>query len=240
MVHTLVGIGSLVSEASAARSFTFTNFRIGEVRGWRRAFNQANWVNVEHGWGNIAQGNVAALSMIQAEDDFVSRVALLDVGDKDLSSFYERETGYFIRATPFWRRADDGRIIEQGTALLCTACADDAEANGLWAPGGAMEAHCAGSAYAATWMHRSLRPLWPAPTAELLPSPGYLALCAAAHQRAGLLEHFLDSTVLNDRTTSLRAYCSQHDDGREVLAALASESCGEDADLPPSVHGDRR
>ena len=35
MVRTIAGIGSLVSEESAASLFAFSNFRLGEVRGWR-------------------------------------------------------------------------------------------------------------------------------------------------------------------------------------------------------------
>ena len=102
MVHTIAGIGSLVCKASAERSFQFTNFRIGEVRGWRRSFNQANWVNVEHGWGSVLRGTTAALAMVPARPDYVSRVALLDVEDDELAGFYEREAGYHIRSTPFW------------------------------------------------------------------------------------------------------------------------------------------
>ena len=87
MVQTLVGIGSLVSEASARNSFAFTNFRIGEVAGWRRCFNQANWVNVRHGWGSVADGDVGALAMIPASPEYVSSVALLDVTDEELLEF---------------------------------------------------------------------------------------------------------------------------------------------------------
>ena len=241
MVQTLVGIGSLVSEASARNSFAFTNFRIGEVAGWRRCFNQANWVNVRHGWGSVADGDVGALAMIPASPEYVSSVALLDVTDEELRGFYERETGYHIRSTPFWRRASDGSLQESGHALVCTACADDEEAETLWTPGGAMEAHCAGSDYVRAWMQSSLRPLWPAPSERLLPAPGYLHLCAAAHQKAGLLEHFMDSTLLNDRETTLRAYSEQHGPTRALLDTLAREDNvvhdGDDPS-PPSAHGD--
>lgn len=205
--HTLAGIGSLVSEASARQSFAFTNFRIGEIRGWRRAFNQANWVNEKHSWC-FGPDATAALAMVRADSDYVSTVALMDVEDEGLSSFYEREAGYDIQETEFCERAADGTIQVTGTALLCTACKDDAAADALWAPGGAMERHCPGSEYVARWMGSSLRPLWPAPSARLLPSSGYLVLCAEAHAQAGLLEHFLDSTLLNDRITTLRGYCS--------------------------------
>ena len=242
MVHTLVGIGSLVSEASARNSFAFSNFRIGEVTGWRRCFNQANWVNVQHGWGSAADGDTGALAMIPTDPEFVSHVALMDVTDDELCGFYERETGYHIRATPFSRRAADGSLLESGSALMCTACADDAEADALWRPGGAMEAHCAGSDYAVDWMERSLRPLWPAPSATLLPSLGYMRLCAAAHKRAGLLEHFLDSTLLNDRATTLRVHIEQHESTRALIDGLtcALSDCSDDGEEapPPSVHGD--
>ena len=233
MTVTIAGIGSLVSEASARRSFEFTNFRLGEVRGWRRAFNQANWVNVEHGWGSVETGNTAALAMVPADPEFVSLVALIDVAADELAGFYEREAGYNIRSTPYWERSADGAIANMGQALLCTACADDAEADALWAPGGEMEAHCAGSTYAAEWMARSLRPLWPPAEAALLPAPGYLALCAAAHRRAGvgMLDHFLDSTLLNDRQTSLREHCMRDDEGRRLIDSL--DTLGSEESHPP-------
>ena len=234
-VHTLVGFGSLVSEASARCSFDFTNFRIGEVAGWQRCFNQANWVNVEHGWGSVSNGNnVAALAMIKADSRHVSRVALMDVTEDDLKGFYEREAGYLIQTTPYWRHAADGTVLESGAALICTACADDAEADALWAPGGAMEVNCAGSEYVREWMRSSLRPLWPTPSMPLLPSPGYLQLCAEAHLRAGMLDHFLDSTLLNDRVTTLRAFCARDAPTRtliEKLGAQATEAEAQDAGI---------
>ena len=228
MVATLAGIGSLVSERSARSSFAFSNFRIGEIRGWRRAFNQNNWVNVQCGWGDMAAQNTAALAMVRADDDFVSHVALLDVADEDLYGFYERETGYHIRSTPFYERSNDGSVLKMGDALLCTACDDDAEADALWAPGGPMEQQCTGSEYAREWMRSSLRPLWPSKEARLLPAPGYLRLCAAAHMRAGLLDHFLDSTVLNDQTTTLREHCSKDATARHVLETLRESDADEE------------
>ena len=65
--------------------------------------------------------------------------------------------------------------------------------------------------------------LWPAPTERLLPALGYLELCAAAHLRARMLDHFLDSTVLNDRLTTLREYCTQNEYARRVISAVLAE-----------------
>ena len=118
-------------------------------------------MNQDCGWGSEETADTAALAMVPADPGFVSHVALLDVADEEMRGFYEREAGYHIRRTPYWERDADGNVCGTGEALLCTACADDVEADSLWAPGGAMEQHCAGSEYVAEWMRRSLRPLWP-------------------------------------------------------------------------------
>ena len=181
--------------------------------------------------------NTAALAMVRTDDaSFVSRVALLDVDDEDLHGFYERETGYNIQLTSFYERASDGSMVEKGLALLCTACDSDAEADALWAPGGAMERHCPGSEYAQDWMRNSLRPLWPPRAALLLPAPGYLRLCASAHLRAGMLDHFLDSTVLNDRITTLREYCTRNEEARRIIESL--EDAEEVQEEGCSMHGE--
>ncbi|CAJ1399304.1 unnamed protein product [Effrenium voratum] len=60
---TIAGVGSLLSPASARESFDFSNFRLGEVRGWRRCFCQANWVTVVCGASRLETNEVAALAM---------------------------------------------------------------------------------------------------------------------------------------------------------------------------------
>ncbi|EOD25872.1 hypothetical protein EMIHUDRAFT_206076 [Emiliania huxleyi CCMP1516] len=113
-------------------------------------------------------------------------------------------------------------------------------ADTLWAPGGAMERHCAGSEYVAAWMRSSLRPLWPPAGAHLLPAPGYLRLCAAAHRRAGLLDHFLDSTLLHDGVTTLRAHCERDEGARRAIASLDEEEAAGSDEEAASMHGDAR
>eukprot|EP00435_Cladocopium_sp_Y103_P022162 s1726_g5.t1 len=44
------------------------------------------------------------------------------------------------------------------------------------------------------------------PDQDLYPAPGYLRDCALAHAAVGLLDHFLDTTLLADRRTTLRSY----------------------------------
>ena len=83
--------------------------------------------------------------------------------------------------------------------------------------------HCAESEYAKAWMSRALRPLWPGPEAKLWPSPGYLELCATAHRHAGLLDHFLASTLLHDGGTTLRAHCERDEGARASLLDLLDD-----------------
>jgi len=243
-VITIAGVGSLLSEASARESFDFTNFRVGQVRGWQRCFCQANWINVVCGASCTETNEVAALAMVPAAEDFVSHVALMDVVPEELPGFYEREAGYRILSVPYTVQGAETSATESGFALMCVACDDDEEADRLWSPDGPMMTHCVDKDYVVRWMRLSLRPLWPSqepmslqpvdPPLEsaesvedslstmdeaelprglvagrgLYPAPGYLRDCAAAHDAAGLLEHFLDTTLLADRRSSLRSYLS--------------------------------
>eukprot|EP00439_Symbiodinium_sp_Y106_P066660 s744_g10.t3 len=239
-VVTVAGVGSLVSEDSARESFDFSNFRVGEVRGWRRSFCQSNWVNVASGCVCLQSNEVAALAMVPAAADYVSHVALLDVVPSELPGFYEREAGYRIVSVPFSVRGEDGSL-EEGHALMCSACDDDAEADRLWALDGEMARCCEDQGYVREWMRQLRRcllfaadmpprpcdcagtarsvearlsppisleelPRGLVPGLPLYPAPGYLRDCAQAHKAAGLLQHFLDSTCLSDRRTTLTDY----------------------------------
>ena len=63
-------------------------------------------------------------------------------------------------------------------------------------------------------------------SAPLLPSPGYLRLCAEAHKRAGLLDHFLDCTVLIDGVTTLRDHCARSEEAGRIIASLPAAEAG--------------
>eukprot|EP00913_Durusdinium_trenchii_P017966 g16884.t1 len=185
-------------------------------------------------------------------------VALLDVTRSELPGFYEREAGYRIISVPYQIAGPDG-AVEEGSALMCAACEDDAEADSLWGLEGPMLKHCSDSSYVFRWMRLSLRPLWPPPEAmplcpgppesaesvaasledfseedfprgldergltpgrHLYPAPGYLRDCAMAHDDAGLLEHFLDSTL-----STLRSYLAANEGLRGyVLGTSAREA----------------
>ncbi|CAE7229642.1 unnamed protein product [Symbiodinium sp. CCMP2592] len=63
----------------------------------------------------------------------------------------------------------DGSVLEEGHALMCAACVDDAEADRLWAPEGELMQCCQDIGYVCEWLQISFRPLWPRPQVEELP-----------------------------------------------------------------------
>ena len=219
---TLCGFGSLVSEESASKSFSFTNFRRGIVRNYVRTFNK---VSPKHGQapGALLHGECAGLAFARAEGA-VAHVALMDVeAGTGVQGFLAREQFYDIQPIPFTEM--DGR---QGVALACLE-STDAEAQRLWG-----EAHWyRASIKGVVWRYPSATariPLVPqaeeeegvgmrqgaAPWPEsvfalptrvwVYPARAYLALCFQAHQKVGLGDHFLDCTLLMDRATTLREY----------------------------------
>jgi hypothetical protein len=122
---TIIGFGSLVSEASARKSFEFSNFRWGQVKGWARIFNLASCRLIDIGDVRYSTGEIAALSFGMM-DNVTSTVALLDITSDGLKSFLTREAGYFISAVPYLDSS--GR---NGCALVC-AEADDDEIVSIW------------------------------------------------------------------------------------------------------------
>jgi cytoplasmic tRNA 2-thiolation protein 1 len=242
---TLVGFGSLVSRGSAATSFPFTNFRLGTVRGWARIFNRASPGLLAKGACAPATGEVCGLAFARVAGAAAARVALLDVdAGEGVAAFLKREPFYDIRALPF---VDDAGVA--GVALACCECATDAAAAALWGDAArAWRALAAGR----VWHDGSAEdgsvlpplPLVPVvahcepgalPVREwVYPAPTYLRLCWLAHRRAGLLAHFLDSTLLADRRTTLREYLAANEGTRAWVCDPArheDRSCDRFADL---------
>lgn len=123
---TIIGFGSLVEKRSAARSFTFSNFRMGQIVGWNRIFNLSSWINI--GWGGVRRntGEVAALAFGRVNSTSVTQIALMDIDADGLKSFLQREAGYDIVEIPY--TDVDGKI---GTALACCETTDE-EAVRIW------------------------------------------------------------------------------------------------------------
>lgn len=96
-VVTLLGFGSLVSKASASKSFAFKNFRIGSITGYQRIFNRSDWINYTWGHSRVETGETCAVALMRTASPVLSRIALMDVSaGEGLAGFLHRETTYDI------------------------------------------------------------------------------------------------------------------------------------------------
>ena len=104
----MVGIGSLVSERSAARSYKYTRFRLGTLQGVARVFNVCSWTSGKWGANRTETGEVAALALARTRADAVCRVGLMDVppGRDGIDGFFGREKSYRFMYVPY--KDDDG------------------------------------------------------------------------------------------------------------------------------------
>jgi hypothetical protein len=252
---TLVGFGSLVSRASAEQSFALTNFRLGTVRGFRRVWSQASWVNISWGDAREETGEVCSLALAAAPREVVCRVALMEVTAKEgLEGFLRREALYDILQVPY---EDDAGVA--GVALACGE-SSDAQAAAAWGADNWYLRRCAGRVFysvpPAPGRRAPLTPEVQLPSGELVPgdagawrelsparrgapvyalpagrdyvypAPGYLRMVYRSHARAGLVDNFLDTALLMDRETTLREYLA----GNPLLEAWVTD---------PAVHRDR-
>eukprot|EP00418_Pyrodinium_bahamense_P091768 CAMPEP_0179030712 /NCGR_PEP_ID=MMETSP0796-20121207/10703_1 /TAXON_ID=73915 /ORGANISM="Pyrodinium bahamense, Strain pbaha01" /LENGTH=203 /DNA_ID=CAMNT_0020726895 /DNA_START=193 /DNA_END=804 /DNA_ORIENTATION=- len=196
-------------------------------------------------------GEVASLAMAVTGDTTVRcRVALMDVTEEDgLEGFLHRESTYRILEVPF--RDDAGA---EGLALACGECADE-DIPQLWGPDVWYLRHCTGRiSYVgksvpaepipvvpfcdgapgnpAVWLELTpgredeeyIYDLPPGPW--VYPAPGYLRMVYRAHAHTGILDNFLDTTLLMDRKTTLRTYL----EGNPLLNAWVAD---------PELHPDR-
>ncbi|CAE8636353.1 unnamed protein product, partial [Polarella glacialis] len=231
---TILGFGSLVSEASVSNSFDISNFRYGNVVRLQRIFNRASWKTIEMGRARTPTAEVATVSLAVIGGSTVQcRVALMDVDMHDgLQGFLHRETSYCMLEVPF---VDDNGT--SGFAVACGEC-DDKEISKYWGPTVSFVEHCVGRiTYIGDAIPAEPMPLVPplnrtpgnpdiwvdfTPDHEydknhqyvlpegpwIYPAPGYLRLVYRAHVSAGgdMADNFLDTTLLLNRKTTLRMY----------------------------------
>ncbi|CAE8612331.1 unnamed protein product [Polarella glacialis] len=231
---TIIGFGSLVSEASVRGSFDIKNFRYGTAFGTTRIFNRASWKTIEFGSARTPTAEIATVSMSIADDlaGANCRVALMDVDMQDgLRGFLRREVTYRMLEVPF---TDDSG--ESGIAIACGECADE-DICDYWGPRVPFLDKCVGRiTYIDDALPEEAMPLVPPVDGEpgdpevwmdisakvqtggpphvlpdgpwIYPAPGYLRLVYRAHASAGgdMAEDFLETTLLMDRKASLSTY----------------------------------
>eukprot|EP00755_Sulcionema_specki_P032703 Sspe_Gene.99312::Locus_72798_Transcript_1_1_Confidence_1.000_Length_701::g.99312::m.99312 len=119
---TVVGVGSLMKEASARTSFpNLVHFRRGRVKGYERIFNIVSVTGIRKGTVNPESSEIAALASRKAEkseEDML--VSLFEVPSNEMPAFYEREQRYIIEKVPCVD--DTGKECE---ALMCLQNTDE-------------------------------------------------------------------------------------------------------------------
>jgi hypothetical protein len=210
---TIIGFGSLLSERSARLTLPrLRNFRLGEIRGWRRVFQHTAPVFIERGIANLATREQASLSVEPVPGDAGKNarlvVTMFEVPAEDLPAFFERELEFRWLAASVRPVDTQGRPLLSATdgrprdGILCAAFASDEEF---------MRERLGNSkAFFHDMFGRfGIKRLW---RPDLLPCGVYLRHCVLAAQARGsaCYESFLDHTFLGDRQTTVRAYLQRN------------------------------
>ncbi|KAJ1446187.1 Alpha/Beta hydrolase protein [Pelagophyceae sp. CCMP2097] len=191
---TMLGFGSLLSEASARTTFPdLQNFRFVRVPGWRRVFGHAAAIFFERG---IARKDTLEFSSLSAEPasadiGFIAACFEVDMDAVAFQRFEDREEEFDLVIANF--ESADGH----GTGVLCSR-SSDAQFRARW-----------GSEVFSKKYKPHVDTIWDwAPDSGLKPCPVYLRHCVLAATKAGpiALDSFLDETFLVDRKTTLRGY----------------------------------
>lgn len=197
---TILGIGSLLSEASARTTFAdLENFRLVRIRGWRRVFAHAAAIFFERSIANRETLEFASLSAeaVPSQVGFVASAFEVEItDDAEWQKFLEREEEFDLVDVEYDNL--DGFF---GTGVLCSRSSDEAFV-ARWGR------HRYNSKYKevvdSIWNYK--------PDSGLRPCAVYLRHCVLAVQKAGLLAYnsFLDETFLVDRQTTVRTYLAAH------------------------------
>ena len=201
---TIVGFGSLLSEASARRTTpSLTNYRLVTVAGYRRIFNKTGIVFISK-FG--ASPDDRALSSCATRHDGATQLVCcaFDIPATEFPALDEREHRYAWADVAFTDASG-----KSGNGRMCTESNDDAYRTKC---GSAEEyERRVGQFYRGR--------IW---RDDLLPFPMYLDFCLAAadsHGRA-VFDNFLDTSYLADNVTTIRSYLA----GRTRVTNLTADT----------------
>lgn len=192
---TILGIGSLLEEASARRTCpTLQNFRLVKVPNFKRVFNKTNSTLVHQ---NALPNNTKAYACVSAMpcQKITIVTSAFDIPDAEWLPFLKRESEYNLQKV---------RMIEENqshnTGILCTgvydsdtacehACNTDPFRKELWD----------------AFKSKYNGPMW---RKDLLPTEEYLRRCLKAANTCGdeVYQNFIQTTFLGDGTTTIAAY----------------------------------
>lgn len=187
---TIIGFGSLLSEASARRTTPgLTNYRLVTVSGYRRIFNKTGLVFIAK-FG--ASPDDRALSSCATRHDGVTNLicCAFDIPTEEFPALDEREHRYEWTDVTFVDRSG-----ASGRGRMCTESTDEA-----------YRAKCGSDEEYERRVGRHYRgQIW---RNDLLPYPMYLDFClhAASGHGAHVFENFLDTSYLADGVTTIRTH----------------------------------
>lgn len=198
---TIIGFGSLLSEASARRTTPgLANYRLVTVGGYRRIFNKVGIVFISKFGASPCDRTVSSCA---TRHDGTTRMicAAFEVPAAEFPALEEREHRYG------WIEVEYEGQCGSGRGLMCTESTDDA-----------YRAKCGSSHEYEQRVGQYYRgKLW---RDDILPFPLYLDFCLDAARTHGhrVVDNFLDTSFLADNVTTIRTFLA----GRERLSSLAA------------------
>lgn len=192
---SIIGLGSLMSESSARKTCpSLTDFRIEQLKGWRRIFNKTIRRENEELYF-LPDGKVySCLSAVPSVDE-VMYVSHFKIPLLEWTNFVIREFEYKLIEVP---------LLSGEKGVLCVGdYKDDVEC----------ELVCSADPFRAecweNWViEHPESVLW---RSDLLPHQPYVDKCLDALREHGddVLDNWLDTTYLGDNTTTMREYLSE-------------------------------
>uniref|UniRef100_A0A7S2Z085 Gamma-glutamylcyclotransferase n=1 Tax=Chloropicon laureae TaxID=464258 RepID=A0A7S2Z085_9CHLO len=202
----VVGFGSLLSEKSAASTFSSVHrFRLGRVTNYRRIFSHVAPIFLERGIARVETKEMASLSVEPGTEKDSIVVSLFDIDVGDVAAFIAREEEYrFMAVKPDELNGTPG---EHHHVMCLASCDEDFIAN------------YGQERYDERYGKYGIERVW---DDALLPCPVYLRHCVLAAEKMGTeaYDSFLDSTYLADRATTIRSYLDKRPD---ILDSLPPE-----------------
>lgn len=213
---TILGFGSLLSEASCRMTFpTLCNFRLGRVPNYRRVFAHPASIFFQRGIADLSTLQMSSLSVEYDEGNPGFVVSVFEIPNDGMmqddgvpsQAFLEREEEFDIVQVPFEALptlSATSSTTSSGAQLgvICTCSTDQAYVN-RWGQ----------ERFDNNYGKYGIDTIWGyGRDSGLRPCAVYLRHCYLAAKSMGpvCLESFLDQTYLVDRVTTVRDYLEKH------------------------------
>ncbi|KAJ4783386.1 hypothetical protein LUZ62_034632 [Rhynchospora pubera] len=207
---SICGFGSLLSERSARSTFPhLINFRLAQLRGFRRVFAHVAPIFFDRGIANPHTGEISSLSVEPCQHELLI-VTVFEINIHDVPSFITREEEFrFLAVFP---EGLDGTPFPN-RAVLCARYSDEEY----------FQVRCQGSKeiYHDRYGRYNIQKIW---RDDILPCRIYLRHCVLAAKNLGepAYSNFLDHTYISDRKTTIRQYLAT--DGAGIMEEEPPES----------------